>query len=302
MALEFYSNGKLLLSGEYAVLDGAMAWAIPTKFGQYLRVASNGSSQISWKSFDEKAKVWFEGTYAQDTINEISTSDEKTSKALQKILSEARQLNPNFLSNSKGYEIETELTFPKDWGLGSSSTLINNVANWAEVNAQELLLRTFGGSGYDIACAQHDSPILFQIKNELPVVQEIHRNPPFADFLYFIYLNHKKNSRDAISAYKARTIDKTVLTAKISKITQEMIACTDLADFKHLIRQHEEVLSKVLGIPTVKSELFSDFLGTIKSLGGWGGDFILATGDKNTPEYFKNKGYHTVIPFNDMIL
>ena len=32
MIKNYYSNGKLLLSGEYAILDGAEGWAIPTKF------------------------------------------------------------------------------------------------------------------------------------------------------------------------------------------------------------------------------------------------------------------------------
>ena len=34
----FYSNGKLLLTGEYVVLDGAKALAVPTRFGQNLIV------------------------------------------------------------------------------------------------------------------------------------------------------------------------------------------------------------------------------------------------------------------------
>jgi mevalonate kinase len=36
----FYSHGKLLISSEYAVLDGAQALALPTKFGQTLKVES----------------------------------------------------------------------------------------------------------------------------------------------------------------------------------------------------------------------------------------------------------------------
>jgi mevalonate kinase len=34
----FYSNGKLLITGEYLVLDGATAFALPTKIGQNLIV------------------------------------------------------------------------------------------------------------------------------------------------------------------------------------------------------------------------------------------------------------------------
>ena len=52
----------------------------------------------------------------------------------------------------------------------------------------------------------------------------------------------------------------------------------------------------------IKQKLFSDFPGGIKSLGAWGGDFILATGTKETMEYFKEKGYATVISFQDMVL
>jgi hypothetical protein len=40
----------------------------------------------------------------------------------------------------------------------------------------------------------------------------------------------------------------------------------------------------------------------IKSLGAWGGDFVLATGDDKTISYFKSKGYNTVIPYSKMAL
>ena len=46
----FYSHGKLLISAEYAVLDGALALALPTKFGQSLSVKSNSDNTILWNS------------------------------------------------------------------------------------------------------------------------------------------------------------------------------------------------------------------------------------------------------------
>jgi hypothetical protein len=52
----------------------------------------------------------------------------------------------------------------------------------------------------------------------------------------------------------------------------------------------------------IKQELFKDFRGEIKSLGAWGGDFILVSGDKESPNYFKNLGFTTIIPFEEMIL
>ena len=80
MAKEFYSNGKLLLSGEYAVLDGARALAIPTKYGQSMRVIANTLSELVWRSFDEKNKIWFEGQYALKPLRGIASSDIKLSK------------------------------------------------------------------------------------------------------------------------------------------------------------------------------------------------------------------------------
>jgi mevalonate kinase len=115
MPSAFYSNGKLLISGEYVVLDGAKAWAIPTKFGQHLRVSQNDSGLLSWKSIDDKGLLWFEAIYKQDKLIEVSASDSKISKTLIDILSEARKMNPAFLMDSDGSDIETKLTFPKDW-------------------------------------------------------------------------------------------------------------------------------------------------------------------------------------------
>ncbi len=44
----------------------------------------------------------------------------------------------------------------------------------------------------------------------------------------------------------------------------------------------------------LKEALFSDYDGAIKSLGAWGGDFFLATGNSNSINYFKTKGYTTI--------
>ena len=51
---------------------------------------------------------------------------------------------------------------------------------------------------------------------------------------------------------------------------------------------------------SVKKLKFQDFKGEIKSLGAWGGDFILASG-LDSPSYFKSKGYKTIIKFDDMV-
>ena len=303
---EFYSNGKLLLTGEYAVLDGALALALPTKYGQSLIVTTQRTPVLLWKSIDHQTNIWFEGTFDLNTFRPTAMSpvskENATANTLGKILFEAQKLNPSFLTKEAGYRIETHLDFPRDWGLGSSSTLINNIAQWAEIDAYTLLWNAFSGSGYDIACAQHNSPILYHLKNGRPEVEEVTFNPSFKDKLYFIHLNEKQNSREGIASYRARTTSKTELITKVSNISKAFHSCVSLPEFENLIIRHETLISEKLGLPTVKEKLFPDYYGAIKSLGAWGGDFVMATGDANTPVYFKEKGYDTVIPFSKMIL
>ncbi len=301
MRQEFYSNGKLLISGEYAILDGAQGWAIPTKYGQYLRILPQQTGLLSWASIDETGAIWFEATYRLTSLNLLTSSDNTIAEALQKVLREALRLNPSFLKNVDGVQAKAELSFPRDWGLGSSSTLINNIANWSGVDPYNLLKTTFGGSGYDIACAQHPKPILFQLVNGTPNVKKLPREIPFKDSLYFVYLNQKQNSRDAIAAYRNRTID-AKFTDQITQITKRMVTSQSIDDFQWLMQWHEQVLSDVLGIETIQSKLFPDYSGAVKSLGAWGGDFVLATGDATKMVYFKEKGYNVIIPFSQMIL
>ena len=60
MKTTFYSNGKLLITGEYLVLDGAKALALPTKFGQNLVVEKSNTHQIKWTSYDADKSIWFD--------------------------------------------------------------------------------------------------------------------------------------------------------------------------------------------------------------------------------------------------
>ena len=302
MEKEFYSNGKLLLSGEYAILDGALGLAIPTSYGQSLHVTPTTSGFLEWASLDENDEVWFTVKLDISNLEVISTSNEAIAKVLVTLLLEANTQNPLLLTDSDGFQIETRLTFPKSWGLGTSSTLINNLAQWARVDAYQLLWNAFGGSGYDIACAQHNSPITYQLQNGEPKVQEINFDPIFKDSLYFVHLNQKQSSKEAITNYREQQFDKPQLIKNISSITQKIINASTLSGFESLMEEHEALLSNILNIAPVKQQLFPDYFGMIKSLGAWGGDFVLATGDNKTIPYFKSKGYPTIIPYSKMIV
>lgn len=301
---EFYSNGKLLLTGEYAVLDGALSLALPTKYGQSLLVNEIGEYKLIWKSLDENGHVWFETKFNLKNISQKQNFEyqkDSVSNTLLKILTEAKKLNPEFLEGDTGYEVTTKLTFPRNWGLGTSSTLINNIALWAQVDAFKLLWNAFSGSGYDIACAQSSTPILYQVINQHPHVKPVDFNPTFRNNLYFVYLNKKQNSRKEIIKYNSVKKDKAEFVNQISDISRKIILCSTLRDFEVFIDHHEDIISAHIGLQKVKESLFPDFSGSIKSLGAWGGDFILATGNDDVPDYFKNKGFPIVLSYDHLI-
>lgn len=304
MKKEFYSNGKLLITGEYLVLDGANAFALPTKFGQNLLVEKNNNQEIHWTSFDSDGSVWFEDTFSVSEItNTINSETESIKTTLLSILHEAYLLNSDFINQGEGYKITTQLSFPKKWGLGTSSTLINNIAQWFQIDAFTLLKNSFGGSGYDIACAQNNTPILFHLEKEKPFVEKITFNPKFSEFIYFVYLNKKQSSKSAIASYynnKHTNLSQNIITT--NKITQSILNALTLEAFAIAIEKHEAQMSSILEMQTVKEALFNDFNGVIKSLGAWGGDFVLVISKENPTVYFASKGFETILTYNEMIL
>lgn len=303
----YHSHGKLLLTGEYVVLDGALSLAVPTRFGQDLTITPIDESKLVWKSINEKGEIWFETKFNIEH-DEIATSPaprNDISDRLLQILKAAKQFNPKFLINAQGYEVKTRLEFPKNWGLGTSSTLINNIANWAHVNPYQLLEATFGGSGYDIACAQAKSSLTYQLKtqddNLIRHIKPVNFNPSFKNHLYFVHLNQKQNSREGIAQYRANALEVSSSISKISTITEDMISCDSLNEFQTLMNEHELLISEIIKLTPVKQRLFNDFKGSIKSLGAWGGDFIMVACNENPTAYFLSKGYHTILSYSEMV-
>lgn len=305
---QFYSNGKLLISGEYLVLDGANSLALPTKYGQSLSVLNTDENTIVWESYNIDNKCWFKATFNFFNIElidsySLNNDGEKIAITLREILITAKALNSRFLVEGNGIKVNTNLTFPNNWGLGTSSTLINNIASWANVNAFELLEKSFGGSGYDIACAQNDSPIIYQRQGIRPNIEQIHFRPTFRDQLFFVYLNQKQDSKEGIKMYRSLLVNKKSYIKEMSLLTKQIILAQTIQDFEALLFKHEDFLANVLKVKPVKEKLFSDFNGAVKSLGAWGGDFVLVTGNKEyVTSYFTQKKYDTIIAYDDMIL
>ena len=296
--LSFFSSGKLLITSEYAVIDGACALAVPTKLGQRMTVTDNVEPGIHWIAKDVDGNIWFENHFHIHDFRPTPQTDETTSR-LQQILLVARELNSDFLTKSNGVIVETQLDFSKYWGLGSSSTLVNNVAQWANVDPFYIQQKVFGGSGYDIACAQKHNPITYQLIDQQPTVLDVAFAPPFHEHLFFVYMNKKQNSRTSIQNHYRGVSDE--VRNAMNALTKRFVKTQNASEFQTLMLAHESIISKLIGIPPVQQTAFSDYEGVVKSLGAWGGDFVLACGPKTSKAYFSTKGYAVCIPYSELI-
>ena len=113
-------------------------------------------------------------------------------------------------------------------------------------------------------------------------------------------LTKNKIARKAINTYRKLQKDPRILEA-ITDLSKKALVCYTLEDLERILNAHEKKIASLLGQATIKELVFPDYPKTIKSLGAWGGDFVLATGNKEDMAYFKAKGYTTIIAFDDMM-
>ncbi len=303
----WYAHGKLLITGEYLVLDGARALAVPVNRGQYLQVTSASAeknARLHWKATTPDG-LWFQATYRIPSLSIINTSDRLLAENLKKILSVTRQMSPEFLNGKQGFKAETRLEFDTEFGFGSSSTLVANLAAWAEIDAFSLQRNALGGSGYDVACANSERPLFYQLVNGKPVTETIDWAPPFNDRIYFVYLGQKQRSDESIQQFKKQAVFGENEIGKIAAISRKIVKAETLDQFENLLREHEAIMSAVLGKTAVKERLFKGFTGMVKSLGAWGGDFVLVT--RHEPEesfrqQMAKRGFNTIFSWNELVL
>jgi hypothetical protein len=89
---------------------------------------------------------------------------------------------------------------------------------------------------------------------------------------------------------------------KLNNLTEVISSTVNFNEFEKAIEDHERIIGGLISQKPVKEVLFSDFPGSIKSLGAWGGDFILVTKAGDTVKYFERMGYTTIIPWKEMCL
>lgn len=301
MKNHFFSPGKLLLTSEYVILDGAKGLALPTKWGQELETEEieDGQHIIFWETYHQD-KLWLKIKIDYSNWNIIETYLEDAAQFIVKVLKNCQEKSTIKFHKNDSYILKSNLQFPPDFGLGSSSTLLNNLADWTAVDAFWLNDASLGGSGYDIAVAQEKSPILFMKGESGNIIQPVTYNPSFKDDLLFVYLNQKQNSREGISLYRSKNKSETLID-QFTRITDKVLECNTIEEFSELMTLHEKELSHFLGIIPCKEKYFKNCPSFIKSLGAWGGDFILTSKFRDYQNYFLNLGYKYFFDYNFLI-
>ena len=118
---------------------------------------------------DENDNCWFDVILDPETFDIVKSNDEFVANRLQTIFRTIKKQKPHLYTRYLSFI--TQLSFPKNWGLGTSSTLIYLLAEWAGIDPFELQFQIFGGSGYDIACAGAKGPILYYKEKRKPSIK-----------------------------------------------------------------------------------------------------------------------------------
>ena len=297
----FFSHGKLLLTSEYVVLDGAKALAIPTKPGQDLSAEKidDHRSLIHWETYRE-GKLWLKTCIDYKNLFVTETNIANASAFILKIFSTLKDMGSESLEADYSYILKSNVQFPENFGLGSSSTLMNNIANWGNVDAFALNDIALGGSGYDIAVAKAGAPIIYTRNGGNKTVETVNYSPGFKDQLLFVHLNKKQDSREGITMYKQMEKSQDLIHY-FSRLTEEVLESDNLEKFSLIMNEHEKTVSNFLKIPTVKEKYFENAPSFFKSLGAWGGDFILTSKFRDYESYFLHNGFPNFFSYDELI-
>lgn len=289
-----------MLTSEYFAIDGALVLAVPTKLGQefFFDEKEDERSLVFWEAHHQN-KLWLKAVIDYKSWQILETNIPSSAAFILNTLKNVQQLSKFKFKNNYTYHLKTNLQFPADYGLGSSSTLMTNLAEWADIDPFHLNSISLGGSGYDIAVAKEKSAVLFRSKPQISY-EKADFNPPFKNELIFIHLNQKQDSREGISFYKSKPKSQ-ILIDEFSDITKKVLLCRELENFSQLMMIHEQKISKFLEIPTVKDRFFSDCPVFVKSLGAWGGDFVMSAKFHGYKDYFWGKGFNTVFEWSGII-
>jgi len=252
MSKTYHAHWKILLSGEYMILDWAVGCWLSTCHGQTLEVKEITSNiPVIHRKAEEQWKIRFEWIYDKKNNIWTSSSSDDVARYLSHLFLFGIKNNKVLHSDNKSYEVKTHLSYPRNRWLWSSSTIIYLYAQLIEANPFDVHMHQHpSGSGYDIACAWASWPLLFEKTDKNPfLVTPINWKPSFHKNLYFVYSWKKQNTHES-------SVD----------------------ERSSLIIEHEKIIAQHLGATPIQTTRFADNDSiVVKSLWWWGWDFLLVT-------------------------
>ena len=304
-AQAFEARGKLMLTGEYLVLDGARALAIPTRLGQRLRVTPTDEADVlQWASVDRLGRTWLQTGFTRRGLLQAARTDPPSGGAgpeqrLARILGGLLRDHKLLWPLGTGLYLETVLEFDRSWGLGSSATLAYLLSAWAGADAYAVNEAAFGGSGYDVATAGAEGPLLYRRRGDRRAVRPVRFAPDWLRGATLVHLGRKQDSREGIRHYRAQApAELRRFVGEVDELTDALLGTADGAEAAELLRRHEALVGYVTHQTPIGRERFADFPGVVKSLGAWGGDFALALPTdpgEDVGAYFAAHGLTTVL-------
>lgn len=269
----FWSSGKLLLCGEYWVLHGASALAVPTRLGQRLTYLAT-DQPLHWTAVDRHGQAWLDASAMFDPH-------------VESLLQAARSLGGQVPDTGL---VRTELEFDRSWGWGSSSSLTDLVAQWTGVPALDLHFATSRGSGFDVACARATSALTYHKtgpdQGEWSAAAAAHW--PTEHFA-LVYLGQKQDSQKEVQRGRREPLQAEL--DAIGDLSRAMAEAREVKQWMKLIEEAEARTAAWTGLPRIQ-ERFTGVRATLKSLGAWGGDFVLAVAeDPSAFAYFAEHGF-----------
>lgn len=305
MDQQYYAHGKILLTSEFMILHGARALAVPLNLGQSLKLQSKGDpGTLHWTAMYND-QSWFKTKIATNTLTVQETTDGSISGNLVHMLKQLLDIKPAFFGQINAFDVITNLEFHPEYGFGSSSTLTHLLSRWAEIDPMQLHFKISRGSGYDVACAGADSPLLYQVVNDMPVSETVEFQPDCMEQIYLVYLGKKQQSGSSVAAFLDHYHPIQADIDYFSGLTSDMLKANSIEELGSVMEAHENRLSSILQTPVLKTLIFPDLNGYVKSLGAWGGDFAMLVTDwdrETISDYLNRKGMSDWYPYRELVL
>lgn len=301
-----------MLCGEYVVIIGVEALALPVSLGQWMYVwefdSPGGGDRLIWEAKEKDGSTWLNESFAlpleaMEAEAEKSSERDRSREVLHSMLSMVAE---GFWKTGKSYRIETQLEFDRSSGLGSSSTMVANFARFAGLDAQKVQQKVLGGSGYDVAVAELGKGLVFWKNAEVANWDAWKLSADLTSKWKIVFLGKKQNSRNALADVKGKLMEiekDDFLMHQLQQVCAAVKMAKQVPMLEAGLEMWQAILAMSLGLETPYQHFkFQPSKGGLcKWLGAWGGDMLLINDVFEESEREALKKYK-IVDWNQLVL